>query len=142
MDGTASPIPHKFIGVAVVWNEQRQILIDRRCPGGALGNLWEFPGGKVEPGETVEECIKREVWEEIGITIEVGGHLITIEHVYHHLRVTLTVHQCRYISGVPQPIECEEVQWVSLEEIDQFVFPKANEKIIEVLRSLSPHQFG
>lgn len=139
MDETASPIPHKFIGVAVVWNEQRQILIDRRRPGGALGSLWEFPGGKVEPGETVEECIKREVWEEIGVTIEVGEHLITIEHVYPHLHVTLTVHQCRYISGIPQPIECEEVQWVSLEEIDQFVFPKANERIINVLRSLSPH---
>lgn len=139
MDETDRPIPHKFIGVAVVWNEQRQILIDRRRPGGALGDLWEFPGGKVELGETVEECIKREVWEEIGITIEVGGHLITIEHVYPHLRVTLTVHQCRYISGSPQPIECEEVQWVSLEEINQFVFPKANERIINALRSLSPH---
>ena len=134
MDETASPVLHKFIGVAVVWNDQRQILIDRRRPGGVLGNLWEFPGGKIELGETIEECIKREIWEEIGIVIQVGEHLITIDHIYPHLRVTLTVHQCRYITGTPQPIECEEVQWVTLEEIDQFAFPTANEKIINALK--------
>lgn len=134
MDKTASSIPHKFIGVAVIWNEQRQILIDRRCPGGILGNLWEFPGGKVEPGETVEECIKREIWEEIGIAIEVGQHIITIDHVYPHLHVTLTVHQCRHLTGIPQPLECEEIRWVTLDEINQFAFPKANERIIDTLR--------
>lgn len=134
MDETDHLIPHKFIGVAVIWNEQRQILIDRRRPGGLLGNLWEFPGGKVEPGETIEECIKREIWEEIGITIEVGEHLITVDHIYSHLRVTLTVHQCRYLTGIPQPLECEEIQWVTLDEINQFAFPTANEQIINALR--------
>jgi len=134
MDETASAIPHKFIGVAVVWNDQKQILIDRRRPGGALGDLWEFPGGKLEPGETVEECIKREIWEEIGIVIAVGEHLITIDHAYNHLRVTLTVHHCRYISGIPQPLECAEVRWVNLAEISQFSFPKANGQIIDLLR--------
>ncbi len=72
-----SPIPHKLIGVAVIWNAQGQILIDRRRPEGVFGGLWEFPGGKIEPDETVEDCIKREIKEELGKGIEVGEHLIT-----------------------------------------------------------------
>ena len=127
-------MPHKFIGVAVIWNDQRQILIDRRRPEGILGGLWEFPGGKIEPGETIEDCIKREIWEEIGIGIAVGEHLITIDYTYTHLRVTLTVHHCRHLTGIPQPLECDEIRWVTLDEIDQFTFPKANEQIINVLR--------
>lgn len=126
--------PHKIIGVGVIWNERGQILIDRRCPGGLLGGLWEFPGGKIELGETVEECIKREILEELGIVIEVGKHLITIDHTYAHLRVTLTVHHCRYLTGDPMPIECDEVCWVNLDELDMYAFPKANEQIIDALR--------
>ncbi len=99
-----------------------------------MGGLWEFPGGKLELGETVEECIKREIWEELAIEIEVGKHLITIEHDYTQLRVTLTVHHCRHLSGVPQPIECDEIRWVTLDEMDRFTFPKANEQIIAILR--------
>lgn len=134
MRETASLVPHKFIGVAVIWNDQKQILIDRRRPEGILGGLWEFPGGKIEPGETIEDCIKREICEEIGIAIEVGEHLITIDYTYTHLRVTLTVHHCRHLTGIPQPLECDEIRWVTLDEIDQFTFPKANEQIIDVLR--------
>ncbi len=134
MGENSSSIPHKVIGVAVIWNNQGQILIDRRRPEGVLGGLWEFPGGKIEPGETVEECIKREIQEELGITIEVGEHLITINHVYTHLEVTLNVHHCRHLTGVPQPIECDEIRWITLDEIDQFPFPKANGQIIAALR--------
>lgn len=79
---TRAPIPRKQIGVAVIWNDRGQILIDRRRQEGLLGGLWEFPGGKLEPGETVEACIQREIREELGIEIEVGEHLITIEHTY------------------------------------------------------------
>jgi 8-oxo-dGTP diphosphatase len=127
-------IPHKIIGVAVIWNDQSQILIDRRRPGGAMGGLWEFPGGKIEAGETIIECIEREISEELGIAIAVGEHLITIDHTYTHLRVTLTVHHCRYLRGVPQALECDEIRWVSVDELDQFAFPQANVEIIAALR--------
>lgn len=127
-------MPHKVIGVAVIWNDRGEILIDRRRPNGLLGGLWEFPGGKIEPGETVEDCIKREILEEIGIAIEVGEHLITIDRVYTQLHVTLTVHQCRYLTGIPQAIECDEIRWVTLDEIDKFAFPEANAQIIKALR--------
>ncbi|WP_445637239.1 8-oxo-dGTP diphosphatase MutT [Nostoc sp. DSM 114161] len=134
MSQSSSFPPHKIIGVAVIWNDQKQILIDRRRPEGMMGSLWEFPGGKIELGETIQECIQREIKEELGIAIEVGEHLITVDHTYTNLRVTLTVHQCRYVAGVPQPLECDEIRWVSLEELENFSFPKANIQIIDALK--------
>lgn len=130
----STPLPHKQIGVAVIRNEAQQILIDRRKAEGLLGGLWEFPGGKIEPRETVEACIKREIKEELDIDIEVGEHLISIDHAYTHFRITLHVHYCRHLSGEPQTIECDAIRWVTLDEIDQYPFPKANTKIIEALR--------
>ena len=124
---------HKRIGVAVIRNQSGQILIDRRPPKGVFGGLWEFPGGKIEPGETVEACIRREIFEEIGIDVEVGEHLITVDHLYPHFRVTLIVHHCRYVRGVPQTLECEELRWVSLAELPLFNFPEANSQIIQAL---------
>lgn len=129
-------LPHKIIGVAVIWNDLGEILIDRRRSEGLMGGLWEFPGGKVERSESIEECIKREISEELAIEIEVGEHLITIDHTYTHLRVTLIVHHCRYMAGVPQPIECEEIRWVSLDELGDYTFPEANSQIIAVLQPL------
>lgn len=137
MRETRSPLPHKKIGVAVIWNDRQQILIDRRLDSGLLGGLWEFPGGKIEPGETIEACIAREIREELGIDVEVGEHLITVEHAYSHFRVTLNVHHCRHLGGEPQAIECQEIRWVTLDEIDRFPFPKANTLIIEALREFA-----
>jgi A/G-specific adenine glycosylase len=134
MSESRAPLPHKIIGVAVIWNDDRQILIDRRKPEGLLGGLWEFPGGKVEPGETIETCIAREIQEELGIEIEVGERLIVVDHAYTHFRVTLNVHHCRHLNGEPQAIECDEVKWVSINELDQYPFPKANLQIIEAIR--------
>ncbi|MDJ0737352.1 MAG: 8-oxo-dGTP diphosphatase MutT [Nostocaceae cyanobacterium] len=134
MNKTSSHPPHKIIGVAVIWNEIGEILIDRRLPQGVMGGLWEFPGGKIEDGETIQECIKREIHEELGIDIEVGNHLVTIDHTYTHLRVTLTVHHCRHLTGIPQPLECAEVRWVSVNELAKFTFPEANIQIIEALQ--------
>lgn len=137
MRETSSSLPHKFIGVAVIWNNQGQILIDKRRLEGLMGGLWEFPGGKIELGESVEECIKREILEELGIEIEVGDRLITINHAYTHFHVTLTVHHCRHLTGIPQPIECDEIRWVKLDELDEYPFPQANIHIIHALRQNS-----
>ncbi|MEM9003256.1 MAG: A/G-specific adenine glycosylase [Cyanobacteria bacterium P01_F01_bin.86] len=128
-------LPHKQIGVGVVWNKQGQILIDRRPPKGLLGGLWEFPGGKIEPGETVEDCIRRELQEELAIEVEVRDHLITIAHTYTHFKVTLNVFHCFHLKGEPQTIECDEVRWVEVSELEQFPFPKANTQIIDALKA-------
>lgn len=136
MTESRAPLAHKQIGVGVVWNEQHQILIDRRPQKGLLGGLWEFPGGKIEPHETPESCIRRELQEELAIEVEVGDRLITIDHAYTHFKVTLNVFHCRHLSGNPQPIECDEVRWVTVDELEQYPFPKANVRIIEALKAM------
>ena len=136
MTEARAPLPHKQIGVGVVWNEQGQILIDRRLQEGLLGGLWEFPGGKIEPGETVEDCIRRELQEELAIEVEVGDRLMTINHTYTHFKVTLNVFHCRHTAGEPQPIECDEVRWVEVSELEEFPFPKANSQIIDAIKAL------
>lgn len=134
MSGILSPKAHKQIGVAVITNPEGQILIDRRKAEGEMGGLWEFPGGKIEPQETVEECIKREIKEELDIEISVGDRLTTITHEYKNFTVTLYVHLCQYLSGNPQSIECEEIHWVEISMMNQYQFPQANAKIINLLQ--------
>lgn len=130
-----SNLPHKRIGVAVIWNESAQILIDKRKLSGSMGGLWEFPGGKIEAGETVVECIVREIREELGIEIVVGEHLISIEHTYPAFNITIIVHNCQHSSGIPQPIECDEIRWVSVSDFDKYEFPAANSAIIDAIRA-------
>jgi 8-oxo-dGTP diphosphatase len=127
-------LPHKQIGVAVIWDRSGQILIDRRKAGGIMGGLWEFPGGKIEAEETVEECIVREIREELAIEITVGAHLISIEHTYPTFQLTLIVHHCQHISEIPQPIESEEIRWVNVSDLDNYQFPAANIAIIAALK--------
>ncbi|WP_017298566.1 A/G-specific adenine glycosylase [Nodosilinea nodulosa] len=140
MSEAKGPLPHKHIGVAVIWNDDGQILIDRRKQSGLLGGLWEFPGGKIEPGETIEACIAREIQEELGIEIAVGDRLCTVTHAYSHFKVTLNVHHCTHLGGEPQPLECDEVRWVTLDTIEEFPFPKANIHIIEALKAYTAGQ--
>ncbi|MDE5093026.1 MAG: 8-oxo-dGTP diphosphatase MutT, partial [Trichodesmium sp. St11_bin5] len=116
-------LSNKLIGVAVIWDETGKILIDKRRLGDSFGGLWEFPGGKKEAGETIENCIKREVLEELGIEVAVEKHLITIEYNYSEIRLILHVYHCRYLRGIPKAIECDEFRWVTLDEIDRFTFP-------------------
>lgn len=128
--------PHKKIGVAVIKNEEGKILIDKRLSQGLMANLWEFPGGKIEEGETVIECIEREIKEELGINITVGEHLITISHDYSKFKVTLMVYLCSLLSGKPQTIGCQEVKWVNIADLSNFNFPEANLAIIKALQSM------
>jgi mutator protein MutT len=128
-------LPEKKIGVAVIKNNQEQILIDKRLSTGLMADLWEFPGGKIEDGETVAECIKREIKEELDLEIKVGEHLITIKHTYSKFKVTLIVHLCEMLKGEPKPIECQEIRWVKISNLSSFNFPEANVKIIDALRN-------
>lgn len=129
-------LPHKQIGVGVIRNNTgEKILIARRLNRGEMGGLWEFPGGKLEPGETIEQCIRREIEEELAIEVEVGCRILTIEeHTYQTIKVTLYVHDCLYISGKPQPLESEEILWADVMELGRYEFPQANFKIIQILQ--------
>ncbi|MEI6065429.1 MAG: 8-oxo-dGTP diphosphatase MutT, partial [Pseudanabaena sp. ELA748] len=126
---------YRCIGVGVLWDRDRQrILIDRRLPEGELAGYWEFPGGKIEGQETVADCIKRELQEELAIEVEVGDHLITVDFEYETLRVSLVVHHCIHISGEPQLLACSEIRWVAIEELDNYQLPAANYQIVQALK--------
>lgn len=106
-----------------------RVLVAKRPEGVHQGGLWEFPGGKLEVGETVSEALKRELWEEIGITVHASTPLITLEHVYPDRTVRLHVRDVRDYSGEPRGVEGQPVRWVSLDELDQYSFPAANDPI-------------
>ncbi len=127
-------VPFQVIGVGVVLNAAGEVLIDQRLNEGLLGGLWEFPGGKQEPGEAIEATIVRELQEELAIEAEVGEELITLEHAYSHKRLRFVVHLCRWIGGEPQPLASQQVRWVSPADLDAYPFPAANARIIEALR--------
>jgi mutator protein MutT len=125
---------HKLVGVGIIWDGDL-LLIDRRRLTGLLGGFWEFPGGKVEPGESIPECIAREIKEELALQVTVGSELITIKHTYSEFDVTLVVHHCQYLGGEPQPLSCDEVRWVKVSELDNYQFPAANSEIIATLKA-------
>jgi A/G-specific adenine glycosylase len=129
------PLPHHDVAAGVIWRDGR-ILIARRPSKGLLGGLWEFPGGKREPGESLEDCLVREVAEELGIEIRVGRLLTKVRHAYTHFRITLYAYQCRHISGEPQSIGCTAWKWVTPAELGDYAFPAANHAIIVALQSL------
>jgi A/G-specific adenine glycosylase len=137
-------VTHKLVGVAIIWDGSK-ILIDRRLPTDSLGGLWEFPGGKVEPGESIAACIAREVREELALAVEVGDRLIAldgvqplvIKHDYQDFTVELVVHHCRYLGGEPQPLSCDEIRWVTVEELGQYPLPPANAAIVAALQALN-----
>jgi A/G-specific adenine glycosylase len=130
---TSRELPFQVIGVGVVLNEFGQVLIDQRLNEGLLGGLWEFPGGKQEPGEAIEATIRRELQEELAIEAEVGDELITLEHAYSHKRLRFVVHLCRWLSGEPQPLASQQVQWVDPAQLGDYPFPAANARIIAAL---------
>lgn len=126
-------LPHHDIAAGVIWCDGR-ILIARRSPRGLFGGLWEFPGGKREPGESLEECLAREVREELGIVIHVGEQLATVKHAYTHFRITLHVYHCRHVSGEPRAIGCTAWKWITPRDLFDYAFPAANRAIIAALQ--------
>jgi A/G-specific adenine glycosylase len=110
------------------------VLIAQRPVGGMLGGLWEFPGGKRKRGESLEECLRREIREELGISIEVGKQMAQVEHTYTHFRITLYAFECRHMAGQPRAIQVADWRWVRPGELDGFAFAVTDRKIIQALR--------
>lgn len=129
-------LPHQDIGAALVWRG-RQILIARRSESGLLGGLWEFPGGKVEAGETPAQAARREVLEELGVEAAIVGEADTVKHAYSHFRITLHLYHARWLAGGPSPgrIGAESPRWVLPVELERYAFPAANQAIVRRLVS-------
>ncbi len=131
--------PYYQIAAGIIWKEGK-ILIAQRKPGGLLGGLWEFPGGKKKPGETLEAACRREIKEETGVGVRVGSLAQKIRHGYSHFSITLSVFHCFYENGTPQALGCQRTKWARPKDLIQYPFPRANQKIVPFLasRKLSP----
>ena len=129
-----APTPHYDVTAGVIWRGE-QVLLAQRPLDGLLGGLWEFPGGKQEPGETLVECLKRELCEELGIEVDVGQQLIVVRHAYTHFRITVYAFECRYRSQHdPTAIEVHDWRWVTLDELDDYALPVVDRKIAITVR--------
>jgi len=126
------PLPHHHVTAAII-QRRGKILIAQRKPDGLLGGLWEFPGGTQEKGESLEECLRREIREELGVEIEVGELFATVQHAYSHFRITLRAFLCSLHRGRIRKLGIADFRWVSPEELEEFAFPKADRVIIQRL---------
>lgn len=123
------------VAVGVVLRAQR-VFITRRAAAQHQGGFWEFPGGKCEAGESVEQALTRELREEIGIELHCCQPLICIEHDYGDKQVKLDTYLVTDFSGEPYGREGQPGRWIAVDTLQQYAFPAANVAIIEALQSL------
>ena len=112
-----------------------RVLVARRKTGSHLAGLWEFPGGKLEPGESPEECLARELREELGVSVRVGRVLETIYHRYPQKNVLLLFYACELGGGEPQALDVAEVAWVRREELSNLDWVPADVAFVKRLKS-------
>jgi mutator protein MutT len=124
--------PH-FHVTAGLLQQDGMVLITKRPVGSHLAGYWEFPGGKQEAGETLEECLVREMKEELGVNVRAGKRLLTVNHEYENRIISLYLFQCTHLGGELKPLACEEIRWVHPEDLTQYRFPPPDEKIIQLL---------
>lgn len=128
------PVIQKIEVSAAVLFQHGKVYIQQRVEKGLMAGLWEFPGGKIEEGESPEECIVREIREELGPEMEIEGKMTTIRHSYTQFRVTLHVFKGRLLSGEITPTACQKWKWVLPKKLEDYPFPSANVKIIKLLQ--------
>ena len=121
-------IPHYLVTAAII-ERDGQVLLAQRPAEGLLGGLWEFPGGKVQEGENLPTCLKREIHEELGVKIRVGKASGVYRHAYTHFRVTLHAFRCVLVSGEPRPIQVSDLRWATLGELAAYPMGKIDRMI-------------
>ena len=124
------------VSAALIFRDGKLLITQRRA-GTHLGGLWEFPGGKREANETSELCLIRELREELGIEVEVGGLFEEITHAYAEKTVHLKFYVCKLISGTLRALDCAAFKWVDKSELAGFEFPAADARLLERLRAYS-----
>jgi mutator protein MutT len=124
---------HVEVAAAIIFRNDH-ILISQRDEKSHLSGFWEFPGGKREPNESFEECVLREIREELNVSIEVERYFETVQYEYAEKVVTLKFYCCRYLSGEAKALGCRQFKWVPLLELDRYPFPPANEPILKKLK--------
>lgn len=120
------------VAAGLVFRDGR-LLITQRRPGDHLGGLWEFPGGKREPGESFEDCLKRELNEELGIDVQVGDLLNSVFHRYPEKAVRLNFYCCLFLAGEPQALACQNFAWIYPDQLKRYSFPPADQQLLLLL---------
>jgi len=130
-------MPNCIRVVAAMLEKDGRYLITQRRPGASLPLLWEFPGGRVEDGETDAQALARELFEELGIEVVVGERAIQVHHVYSAYEIDFAVYRCTVKSGEVQHSRVHDHRWVKPGELDQYQFPPADEKTLAQLLELT-----
>ena len=127
------------VAVAAIVNQHNEVLLALRPKHVHQGGLWEFPGGKLEPGETVVEALKRELREELGIEADAMSPLIQVQHDYADRSVLLDVWEIHSYRGEARGVEAQPISWQPIDQLQCSMFPAANRAIIQALQL--PHQY-
>lgn len=120
---------------ALIWDDDR-FMICQRPEYKARGLLWEFVGGKTEPGETKEEALIRECREELDITVAPGTVFMEVDHIYPDITIHLTLFNCTIAEGEPKLLEHNDLKWIRISEIDNYEFCPADEEILKCLKNM------
>ncbi len=132
--------PHHNIGVGIIVNEHEKVLIALRPDDAMLGGMWEFPGGKQEKDEKMEETVRRELNEELDIKVSITKPFMKLDHAYSHFKITMHAYLCELVDGDPKPKNSQEIRWISIDQLADYPFPKANRKLTEKLMNLNNGQ--
>ena len=130
-------MPHRIRVVAAMIEKDGKYLITQRRPTATLPLLWEFPGGRVEEGESDEDALARELKEEMQIDVDVGDRVIHVQHSYPHYDIDFRVYRCQLLRGDITHMKVHDHRWVSPHEMDQYEFPAADEKTVAQLLDLT-----
>lgn len=126
----------KIVVVGAMIEQDGKYLITQRSPKASLPLLWEFPGGRMEEGETDRAALARELREEMGILVEVGAEAMHVHHAYPDYDIDFRVFRCRLTGGEINHLRVHDHRWVAPHELDQYPFPAADQKTFELLLNL------
>lgn len=122
------------VAAAIIEDEQGRILIARRKPDKSQAGMWEFPGGKIEQGERVEDCLRRELMEEMAIEIDPYAYFGVNDHHYGTTHIRLIAYRARFVSGVIKLTDHDEYRWITAWDMAEFTFAPADVKFVEMLQ--------
>lgn len=125
-------LPSREAVVGII-RRRGKFLIQRRPPEAFLGGLWELPGGKLEDGESRDQCLRREVKEETGLEVRDARYLGSIQHTYSHFRVTIHAFDCRYGGAMPRRVRVDNRRWITIKQVPRYAFPRGTHKVFDLV---------